>query len=462
MRKWLILLAAVGLVVAGWWYVRTYQRFTPNWQQPKYGKVTRGSIEVPITAAGLIEPSQRVEIKSEASGEVIEVRVLEGDSVRSGEVLVVLKPDDEQRSVTRSRAALDRVKALLAQALVAQLNAQANVITLEAALNELRARKRITELERENTEQRDRHGEGTSRMELVNAQAQDQIVDAQIKSAEARLQTGRNSLSDAAEAIKIQQAAVQEAEQTLADAEERLRKTTIVAPVDGIVTDVFIRKGMLVQSATQSFNVGTPLLTIADVSDLKVLARVDEADYGRVVNISPVDSLPELQELRRTASENAGQMEKRSGVVQLTVDAFPDKEFSGRIERVEPQGKLNAGSAIIQFDVHIVITDKDRYILPLGTQAQVEFTVESVKDALLVPAEAVKSYKEQKGVWLKTTDPAGPGQFGKKFVACRFGITDGAHTELAGVLGSEELREGQEVYTKLPSRSSDKEEDEEE
>ena len=146
-------------------------------------------------------------------------------------------------------------------------------------------------------------------------------------------------------------------------------------------------------------------------------------------------------------------MEARSGQVRITVDAFPEEEFEGRIERVEPQGKLNAGSSIIQFDVHVEITDAKRHMLPLGAQAQVEFTVESAADAWLVPAEAVKTFEDKRGVWVKAPPAAGE-QFGKRFVQCRFGITDGEHTQVVSVVGEAELQEGTEVYTKLPQETA--------
>jgi len=182
-----------------------------------------------------------------------------------------------------------------------------------------------------------------------------------------------------------------------------------------------------------------------------VVTRVDEADYGRVLDISPVNSLPEMPGLRDAAREGAQAIEKRSGKVKLTIDAFPDEEFEGVIERVEPQGKLNQGAAIIQYDVHVEVVDTQRYKLPLGAQAQVEFTVESVSDALAVPAEAVTMFQDERGVWITTKpDPESREQWGREFVRCRFGITDGAYTEVISVLGDRELKEGQRIYTKLP------------
>jgi len=170
-----------------------------------------------------------------------------------------------------------------------------------------------------------------------------------------------------------------------------------------------------------------------------------------VLKISPLDALPETPGLREAAAQGADDPEKRSGQVRLTVDAFPEEEFEGVIERVEPQGKLNQGSAIIQYDVHVAITDPKAHRLPLGAQAQVEFTVENASEALRVPAEAVKSYQGQRGVWIKVPPERGSNeQWGKRFVPCRFGITDGEYTQVIEALGDAKLDPGTTVYTKLP------------
>ena len=111
---------------------------------------------------------------------------------------------------------------------------------------------------------------------------------------------------------------------------------------------------------------------------------------------------------------------------------------------------------MIQFDVHVAITDPKWHLLPLGAQAQVEFTVESAKNVLRVPAEAVMEFEGNRGIWVKTdAEPGAAERYGKRFIPCRFGITDGAYTEVilpkdAGVA------EGQQVYTKLPREQEDK------
>ncbi|MCK4340449.1 MAG: biotin/lipoyl-binding protein [Phycisphaerae bacterium] len=453
MKKWIILLAAVGLVVVIWYFARQ-QSFTPDWAKAKFGEVTRGDIKVPITASGLIHANLVVEIKPEASGEVTQVHVVEGTFVKAGQTLVELDPQDEERLRDRAQAEFDRAEAMLTQAQVAVERAQVNIEIAQARLEEINAQGAIAEYEWDKIKNTiDEKGRSSlySDQQIHDSRYRYNLFLAQRKSAAIAIRSAELSKLDAETVVLSQEAMRNSVEKALEDAEERLRETTVLAPSDAIVTDVSIKAGMLVQSGTQSIMGGTQLMKLADVSKKKVIARLDEADYGRVLDISPIDSLPDMPKLRETAAEDAQQMEQRGGIVRITVDAFPEETFEGRIERVEPQGKLNPGSSIIQFDVHVEITDPQRHLLPLGAQAQVEFTVESALDTLRVPAEAVKTLEDQRGVYVKTNPSPGSGDdYGKKFIPCRFGISDGEFTQVIAVVGDDELKEGDKVYTKLP------------
>jgi len=450
MAKWLGLALVVVLVVFSWYFVRTNVRYTAPWDQPKFGQVTRCDIRVPITAAGLIEPNQRIEIKSKASGEVIDIPVVEGDFVHTGDVLVVLKKDDEQRLADRAQAELDRVEALLAQAEVLQKQAVENVTVADAHVAELEAQLERAEFDRNKT--RALHESGTAHeQELVYATTTYKALAAQVKAARSAAKNARYKIDEANAVIELQKAALRIATKMLEDAQERLSETTVVSKHDAIVTNIAVQVGTLIRSGTQDLMGGTVVMVLADVSKLKVVARVDEADYGRVLDIAPIDARPDMPGLREAARQDAEAITKDSGNVKLAIDAFPEEEFEGVIERVEPQGKHHQTAAVIQYAVHVVITDPQKYKLPLGTQAQVEFTVESVEEALAVPAEAVTSYRDERGVWIKTDpDPDSREKWGRKFLRCRFGITDGAYTEVLAVLDGEQLEEGQDVYTRLP------------
>lgn len=449
MVKLLAVLLVLVTIVAGWQFVRM-QRLTPEWQKPKIAKVDRGNIRVPITSSGLVRPLKEIDIKSKASGEVIGIPVVEGDAVKVGDVLMELKKDDEQRSVDRAQAAYDRAVHSLELARVKLEQARESVVLANSRVQELRAQVVVTE-EEKNEQERLLERTMTSEQSVRIARAKHDAVLAQVRQMESQARNAVHAVGEGEANIGIAEANVAQARKELEDAQERLSETTITSKHNAIVTDVNVTEGMLVQSGTGSFTGGTVLMKLADVTELKVVARVNEADYGAIVDISPIDALPMIEDLRRAARENAELLEKRSGEVRITVDAFRDEVFVGKIVRVEPQGQLNAGAAIIQFDVHVEIDDQKRYMLPLGTQAQVEFTVQSASNVLRVPAEAVKTYQEQKGVWLVVPPAAGSmDAHGKRFQPCRFGISDGEFTELIEVASGAMLEVGAEVYTRPP------------
>ncbi|MBL8878543.1 MAG: biotin/lipoyl-binding protein [Phycisphaerales bacterium] len=451
MRKWILLALTMGAIVATWYYVRTYARVDPPWSKPEYGEITRGDITVPILATGLIESPAKVEVKSKASGEVIRIRVTEGDFVHTGDVLMTLKPDDEQRAVDRAKAELQRASALFESAKLGADKAKAAIDNSLAQLDRAKAESERTRSDYEAVMWRYKENLGASLQEKVTAESLYAVATAQVRVAEAAVKTAYIAEKEAGENIKLQDAIVTSATKTLEDAEERLRETTVIAKHDAIVTDVPVKVGTLIQSGTQSFTGGTKVAELADVSKKTVVVKVDSAVYGRILSIAPIDALPKMPGLPEAAAADTEGLALRTGKVRLTVDAYRDDTFEGMIERVEPQGKQVVGATQMQFDVHVLITDQDQSRLPLGAQAQVEFTVDKSTACLRVPAEAIMRYNDQPGIWLKVDPPAGSNKrYGKRFIPCRIGITDGEFTEIVSVIGEGKIDAGQKVYTKLP------------
>ncbi len=455
--KWIILLVLLVVVAQVWWYVSTFVRVTPPWRQPKFGVASVGDIRVPISAAGVVQPKQVIEIKPEAFGPVEQVSIFEGKTVREGDVMVVLDKVDEQRNVDRAETEVTRFEALVAQAKVAIEQAKAQVTDSESRIEEAKANLKRADFDFRRIDVLKQRGGTFSEQEHVAAESQARVAAAKVIQAEQALKTAHHRVATEYENEKIQNASLSDARTRLADAKERLAETTIVAPADAMVTKVQVEKGMIVQSGTQSITGGTIVAMLADMSELKVVARVDESDYGRVLDISPIDALPQTEGLREAARADAETLARRSGKVRVTVDAFPNDVFEGTIKRVEPQGELNPGASIIQFDVHVVISDERAFMLPLGSQAQVEFTVESALGVLRVPTEAMQNNEGTTGVWIKTPPLAGTtDKFGKRFVRCKFGISDGEYVEIAQILDEPgALEDGMDVFTKLPPEDDD-------
>ena len=200
--------------------------------------VTR-DIVVSASAAGVVEPVTTVEVKSKASGEIIEVGVETGDAVRPGQRLVRVDPRVPRNALTQAQADLEVAQAQLA-------NAQSQLKRSE----ELYRTQSITEQEIE-----------TARLQTANANAQ--------------LVRARRSLDDATIAFE---------------------DTDVRAPIQGVVISRAVEVGTVISSATSNVGGGTVLLTMANLDTVQVRSLVDETDIGKIqpglaVTIS-VDAYP--------------------------------------------------------------------------------------------------------------------------------------------------------------------------
>jgi HlyD family secretion protein len=153
--------------------------------------------------------------------------------------------------------------------------------------------------------------------------------------------------------VAAARANVQQAQVALEMAQAERDKAVVVAPFDGVVTAVGVREG---QSAPTTF----PAVTVADDSELQIVVDVDEIDVARIVE---------------------GQK------VRITVDALPEEEVSGRVERIAPAASQMGG--VVVYQVTIVLDETD---LPLriGMSATATIVIEQIEDVLLVPNWAIR------------------------------------------------------------------------
>jgi len=187
--------------------------------------VERGSISVSVGSSGIVEPLATVEVKSKASGEVLELLVATGDYVESGALMVRIDP----RTV-RNR---------LAQA--------------EAELKAAQSRRRISISQMKRAEQLVKNGTLTeteyeqAALELANAEAL-------VVSADVAVENARIAVDD----------------------------TDIRAPISGTVIEKPVEKGQVISSPTQDVGGGTVLMKMADLSAVQIRALIDETDIGKV------------------------------------------------------------------------------------------------------------------------------------------------------------------------------------
>jgi HlyD family secretion protein len=340
--KRLILLGTILLLLVGSGGAAAYLFRSKEPASGPTHVVRRGDLVETAAASGTIEPHVQVEVKSRASGEVIEVLVQEGATVEAGQLLVRLDPADAERAVREAEVAERRARADLAQA-------RAQLTMAEAEAGEAGANREVQERGRE--------------LGIVSQEQQ------RTASHGARVASSNVALRRAQ--VQGSQAALQTAQLGVDNAARRLREMEIRAPIAGTVLSVPIEVGSIVSSAVTNVSGGTTLLTLADLADLRVRGAIDEAQIGRVRVDQPVI---------------------------IRVDAYPEQELEGRVTRVAPLGV--ATSNVVTFDVEIAITDENASILRSGMSADLEIITVRREGVLMVPLTAVHSRGAQRFVRL--------------------------------------------------------------
>ncbi|MEX2190351.1 MAG: efflux RND transporter periplasmic adaptor subunit [Bacteroidota bacterium] len=194
-------------------------------QVTRVARVERGNLELMVSANGVVQPINRVEIKSKASGQIEQLHFEEGQTVKKGELLIALDQ-------TTARNDYEQAKADLA---VAESNLKQQQNNYNRSI-ELFEKQLISEQERDQ-----------SSVEKVRAEAQ--LVKARA---------------------------------TLSSAEERLRDTRVMSPTTGVILSRTVSLGQIISSGTSNVSGGTTLATIADMDEVYIETNVDEVDIGKV------------------------------------------------------------------------------------------------------------------------------------------------------------------------------------
>lgn len=211
---------------------------------------TRTIIET-VNASGKVYPEIEVKVSPDISGEITELNVKEGDTVRKGQVLARIYAD----IYTSQR---DQAAAQESQAQATVSNSQAQLGALKATVDQTTAAY--------NRQKKLRDDKVISQAEFETAQQAYQAAQANYNAA----QSG----------IKANQAAMQSAASNLNAAAKNLGRTVITAPMDGVISLLSVKKGERV--AGNSFNVGTEMMRIADLNSIEVQVDVSENDIPKV------------------------------------------------------------------------------------------------------------------------------------------------------------------------------------
>lgn len=336
-------LLGVALIAGGGWY--GYQTLAAKDAVPIKGplvEVKRGELLEVAAASGTIQPHMQVEIKSRTSGQVTDVLVEAGQHVEADQLMFRLDPIDAERVVKDARASLRRAQADLAQvrASLAVAEAEAGNARATSDLSQRGAQLGVVAAD----------SERTAKSAANVAGANVELRRAQVAGAEAALEAARLAVDEAV---------------------RRRAETELHAPFAGTVLAVNVERGLIVASALTNVSGGFTLATLADLSDLRVVGAIDEAQIGRVA----VDQK-----------------------VTIRVDAYPERTFEGKVFRVSPLGVTK--SNVVTFDVEIVVTDRDARLLRSGMSADLEIATARLRDVFTVPLAAISSRGKERFVQL--------------------------------------------------------------
>jgi HlyD family secretion protein len=375
-------------------------------------KVEKGNIDLRVSTTGKVTSNLDVEIKSKASGQIIQLPYDISDVVTSGSLLAELDPVDENRNVAQQQAALLSARAKLAQARESLSMAQTDVDTgTSNAIAQLEsARVKVQE-----TQARYQRGKDLLAKHLVSNEEMDvarsdtSAAERLLREAEVHVAELRNlprTVELRKQDIQLNLAEVQRAEINMQNALQRLKETKIFAPMDGVVTSRPVQSGQIIASGISNVGGGTTLMTLSDLSRIFVNANVDESDVGKV---------------------KVGQ---RS---MITADAYPGKRFRGEVVRVASKGVTN--SNVVTFEVKIEVQGEGHDLLKPEMTANVDIQADRREAVLMLPNEAVQYGRG--GYFVEVPKDGGTTTTRTQI---KTGLTDGLNTEIV-----EGIKEGDEI-----------------
>jgi HlyD family secretion protein len=297
-----------------------------------------------VTASGTIYPENEVKISPDVSGEIIDMYVQEGDTVKQGQLLVRINPDIYETQLEQAKAGLNTAKA--------------NTANVQAQLNRTRAN---AELQRKNFEMQKKlyDDKVISQQEYNTAEAQYLMSVAELKAAE------KQSLAS--------EFNTQSVEAGLSQAGKTYRRTTVIAPTSGVITGLVSKKGERVVGTAQM--AGTEMMRISDLNRMEVRVDVNENDIVRI-------------DVGDTAN--------------IEVDAYLGKTFKGIVTQVANSAKANLSTGtdqVTKYEVKILILPssyaevmaENNGKMPFrpGMSSTVHILTKTVKQVLAVPVASI-------------------------------------------------------------------------
>lgn len=379
------ILAVIGLIVWGKYFRKTEELLSVD-----TAKVARRDLTETVLANGRVQPVTQVTINPEVAGEIIELPVKEGQSVKKGDLLVHIRPDNYL-------ALKNSAEATHLSALAANQQSKEELIKAEADF------KRNQEL---------------FKSKLI---AENVFTDFKTALAVARLR------------VQSSEHQANQAQFSLDQATADLTKTTIIAPIDGTVTKLRSQLGERVLGT--SFNMGTEIMTIARLDEMEARVDIGEVDIVLIKEEEPV-----------RLEVEAFKDKKFKGVVSAVANASKSSS--------QTQANTNSSQQqeAPKFEVRIRVTDKESFRPGMSVSAEIE--TRSRQNVIAVPIQSVTTRLPKPDTAPAKTEGKSSGPIKPievvfvregdhvKMVPVKTGISDSDYFEIV-----EGLTDGQEIVT---------------
>ena len=387
---------ALAAIAFGAFYFWGNQSSAPQYMT---AKVERGNLRNTVTATGTLQAVTTVQVGSQASGTLSALNADFNSVVKKGQVIAQLDPavskaqvDQAQANLQQARAALQQsiasvagsragvsdaqAKALAATSTVQNnqsgvSSAQANQAVLKAQLDDALAFLKQQEYLMKSgvIAQRDYDLANTAyktaeaRYNQAVAQVNQAVLSERssagsgVAQSQAQIQQSQAQVQQSQAQVQQAQAQVQQAEAALRLAQVNLAHTTITSPIDGIVVSRDVNVG---QTVAASLSAPTLFTIAGDLTQMQVIANIDQADIGVV---------------------------EQAKSVRFSVDAFPGKDFDGQIQemRLNPVNVQN----VVTYNVVIDVNNPDQKLKP-GMTANLTITIDERNNVLKVPNSALR------------------------------------------------------------------------
>jgi HlyD family secretion protein len=356
MNKIKITAAALGVITlagTGWFYKRADGSAAPAYRT---GTIQRGNVKPTVSATGTLSAVKTIQVGTQVSGQVAAIYADYNQHVRKGQLLASIDPALQTQAVKEAQAQLERTLA-----------------TLEQAQGDYTRNKQLFE------------------WKIITA----------------------SEFSATQSNFSVQKANVKSAQIALERARQNLAYTKIYAPIDGVIVERNVDVG---QTVAANFSTPQLFLIANDLSDMQILALVDESDIGAIKTGLPVE---------------------------FTVQAYPNENFSGTVQQVRLQSKTQDN--VVNYTAVVGVKNTTGKLLP-GMTATVLFLTGNANDVLIVPNSSLRikptpALMAQSQTPILLSDAQEPGSAilwtldaaGKlNPVRVHTGLSDETHTEVSG------------------------------